>query len=69
MALELATANVLAYLMNFIKEPELYGDKKVPVGSFFLDEFQKCRTYCRPHSGKPAMQGPIVGKPVNMGGV
>ncbi len=52
------TANVLAYLMNFIKEPELYGDKKVPVGSFFLDEFQSVGRI-DDHTGNPVMQGPI----------
>ena len=34
------TANVLAYMMNFIKKPELYGDPEKPVGNFVLDEFQ-----------------------------
>lgn len=34
------TANVLAYMMNFIKKPELYGDSEKPVGNFILDEFQ-----------------------------
>lgn len=34
------TANVLAYLMNFIKKPELYGSAEKPVGNFILDEFQ-----------------------------
>lgn len=34
------TANVLAYMMNFIKKPELYGDTDKPVGNFILDEFQ-----------------------------
>lgn len=52
------TANVLAYLMNFIKEPELYGDKKVPVGNFFLDEFQSVGRI-DDHTGNPVMQAPI----------
>jgi len=34
------TANVLAYMMNFIKKPELYGNTDKPVGNFILDEFQ-----------------------------
>ena len=34
------TASVLAYMMNFIKKPELYGDSEKPVGNFILDEFQ-----------------------------
>lgn len=34
------TANILAYMMNFIKKPELYGSSELPVGNFFLDEFQ-----------------------------
>lgn len=34
------TANALAYMMNYIKKPDLYGSKTVPVGNFILDEFQ-----------------------------
>lgn len=34
------TASTLSYLMNFIKKPEIYKDKKLPVGNFILDEFQ-----------------------------
>lgn len=52
------TANVLAYMMNFIKEPELYGSKKVPVGNFFLDEFQSVGKI-EDDSGDPVMQTPI----------
>lgn len=52
------TANVLAYMMNFIKEPELYGSKKVPVGNFFLDEFQSVGKI-EDESGDPVMQTPI----------
>lgn len=34
------TANMLAYMMNFIKKPEICQDKKIPIGNFILDEFQ-----------------------------
>ena len=34
------TANTLAYMMNFIKKPELYSSKTIPIGNFILDEFQ-----------------------------
>lgn len=52
------TANMLAYMMNFIKEPELYGSKTVPVGNFFLDEFQSVGKI-EDDSGDPVMQTPI----------
>lgn len=52
------TASVLAYMMNFIKKPELYGDPDMPVGNFILDEFQSPGKI-EDENNDPVLQAPI----------